>query len=516
MSLLKSGRVMARLIARLLVLGTLAWLGSFAASASADVSLERNPVVVVPGLLGSRLCVSDGDEAKVVWGTVTSITQFTSLAYDPADRSIQPCGLIREVSYLGVYKQEVYAGFVDRLVEEGYREGDNLFLFDYDWRLSVFDNARLLADFIEREVPGTERVDLVAHSMGGLIARTYILEQGGDQQVARLITAGTPLRGSVEVFDLLENGWGTANLFMGGIEGFRRTMLTFPSTFDLIPRYDGCCGDDSSESLAFNIDDPDAWARLNWDGIEVEALPDLAAARERQLHIQRVIDQPLPANIEDVIVIGIDQRTPEQYQIQYDASGGEAQLTIATSWRGDGVVLRDSALLDNRQVFPTSFATHQAILNEESAQDFVVTALDFDVETAVRQVPVKPRTSIFTALGKLVALIGVSVDAETPVYQVGERATAVVRILPDSFDDVDASRIRLTVTRPGGYPVELTLRNDPSRSDPTNNREQSFVAEFDAGDKAGELQLTATITADGAEPRQASITVPVIEAVARP
>ncbi|WP_157954355.1 lipase family alpha/beta hydrolase [Saccharospirillum mangrovi] len=498
------------MVRRTLVLAAMAWLGSFAPAVSAAEVTARNPVVVVPGLLGSRLCIDEGDDTKVVWGTVASITQFQTLAYDPDDQSIQPCGLIREISYLGVYKQEVYAGFVERLTDEGYREGENLFLFDYDWRLSVFDNAQLLADFIEHEVPGDDKVDLVAHSMGGLISRVYILEQGGDQHVARLITAGTPLRGSVEVFDLLQNGWGKANLFMGGIEGFRRTMLTFPSTFDLIPHYDGCCGEGGSQSLAFNVDDPDAWARLNWDGIDVAGLPDLAAARERQLHIESVVEQALPAGIEDALVIGIDQRTPERYEIEYNTNGGEADLLIATSWSGDGVVMRDSAVLENRAVFPTSFATHQAILNEESAQDFVVTALDFDAGTAALNVPVKQRSSIFTKLGQLVALIGVSVEAETPVYQAGEAARAVVRILPDSADDVDASRIRLTVTRPGGYPTELTLRSDPSLSDPTNDREQSFVAEFNAGRNTGELTLTATIAADGTEPRRATVVVPVI------
>lgn len=499
---------------RQLTLCTLLLLGAlsqFACAQDAAPKQVRNPVVVVPGLLGSRLCRETADgEQQVVWGTVASITQFPTLAYDPGDTQTQPCGLIREISYLGVYKQEVYAGFVDRLHDEGYREGEDLFLFDYDWRLSVFDNARILADFIDQNIARGESVDLVAHSMGGLISRAYILEEGGDRRVNRLITAGTPLRGSVEVFDLLENGWGTANLFMGGIEGFRRTMLTFPSTFDLIPRYDGCCGDAGSRQADFNMDQPEDWARLNWKGVDADNLPDLAAARERQMHIQEVIEQALPAHIEDIIVIGIDQRTPEQYRIDYQ-SQDEAQLQIETSWGGDGVVMRDSAVLDNRHVFPTSFATHQAILNEVSAQDFVVTALDVGAETAVERVPVRPRTTIFTALGELVALIGVSVDVETPVYQVGERAKAIVRILPDSLDAVDASRVSLTLTRPGGYPTQLELHSDPELSDPSNNREQSFYAEFDAGGKAGELLLTATIEADGAEPRQASLVVPVVQ-----
>lgn len=43
---------------------------------------------------------------------------------------------------------------------------------------------------------GATRVDLVGHSMGGAIAALYIHERGGAEHVRRLVTLGTPWRGT--------------------------------------------------------------------------------------------------------------------------------------------------------------------------------------------------------------------------------------------------------------------------------------------------------------------------------
>ena len=64
------------------------------------------------------------------------------------------------------------------------------------------DIARCAADLgahIERvcEQTGHERVHVVGHSLGGLIARYHVQRQGGDRRVESLVTLGTPHQGSV-------------------------------------------------------------------------------------------------------------------------------------------------------------------------------------------------------------------------------------------------------------------------------------------------------------------------------
>ena len=48
---------------------------------------------------------------------------------------------------------------------------------------------------LDRRVGGG-RIDLIAHSMGGLVARVYLQQLGGARRVDRLITLGTPHQGT--------------------------------------------------------------------------------------------------------------------------------------------------------------------------------------------------------------------------------------------------------------------------------------------------------------------------------
>jgi len=63
----------------------------------------------------------------------------------------------------------------------------------------VRSSARALAHLVEEacELSGYERVHVVGHSMGGLIARYYAQLLGGDERVHTLITMGTPHSGTL-------------------------------------------------------------------------------------------------------------------------------------------------------------------------------------------------------------------------------------------------------------------------------------------------------------------------------
>ncbi|MFJ9000791.1 esterase/lipase family protein [Streptomyces sp. NPDC102359] len=58
--------------------------------------------------------------------------------------------------------------------------------------------AELLGRHIEQvcERTGSTRVDVVGHSLGGLIARYYVQRLGGDRRVRTLVTLGTPHSGT--------------------------------------------------------------------------------------------------------------------------------------------------------------------------------------------------------------------------------------------------------------------------------------------------------------------------------
>jgi len=467
------------------------------------------PLVFVPGLLGSKLCRAEADgKVTLLWGTLETILRFPDLAMGGPSPNVKPCGLIEEVTFLGVYTQDIYRPFVERLEKAGYRQGSTLLIFDYDWRLSVFVNAQRLAAFIDEKVPGNGSVDIVAHSMGGLIAHAYALEEGGSARIDRLITAATPWRGSVHVFQLLEDGWGAGNLITGGLESVRRTILSFPATYELLPSYEGCCSRHSGSGKGFQAGNPAAWEALNWEGVDRKALPDLATAQARQERLRQIVDTPMPETVEEVLIIGMDQRTPESYELH--TRRGHAHFSIHTSWEGDGIVTRDSAQLERRVAYPTTFAAHSAILNDTLVQDFLINTLSQGSAAAMETVPVRERPSIRTAVGTVVELVGVEVVTDQPVYSTNASATATVHLRLSVQSPVDASRFKLTVARPDEAARPVTLSPATQASDPANLFEQSFSTRFETGPVPGKFVLTLTVKDSNGKARTITRSVPVL------
>jgi pimeloyl-ACP methyl ester carboxylesterase len=66
------------------------------------------------------------------------------------------------------------------------------------WTSDLRAAARKLAATIEAicEQTGYERIHVIGHSMGGLVARYYIQQLGGDARIHTLVTLGTPHRGT--------------------------------------------------------------------------------------------------------------------------------------------------------------------------------------------------------------------------------------------------------------------------------------------------------------------------------
>ena len=72
-----------------------------------------------------------------------------------------------------------------------------LYGFNYPWFNSVESNIPRLARFVERVCAetGSDKVTLVAHSLGGLVCLEYAHSPLGENRVAHCITIGTPHAG---------------------------------------------------------------------------------------------------------------------------------------------------------------------------------------------------------------------------------------------------------------------------------------------------------------------------------
>lgn len=184
-----------------------------------------NPVVLVPGLL-------------------TSFNIETILQDEESDEwdFISPA-------------RPVYRGLIERL--EG--AGADVFVAHYDWRQSNSESVgEYLIPTIEaaKQATGAEKVDIVAHSMGGILARDYIQGTQYNDDVDDLILIGTPNRGASDAYITWEGGefpdrWGVGPTFyiemverslkfhrvLPAIERPESFRTFFPSLHDLLPVY---------------------------------------------------------------------------------------------------------------------------------------------------------------------------------------------------------------------------------------------------------------------------------------
>src|SRR5262249_48884813 len=161
---------------------------------------------------------------------------------DTPRTSIVPTKVVRGLhGVLGLGKIDGYADLAQTILNEfTVAEEQGFEWFPYDWRLSNRHSARRLAEFITprleawRRTHGADaRVVLVAHSMGGLVARYFleVLDGGHWRDCRALFTFGTPYRGSLNAVNFIANGY--KQLFVDLTDVLR----SCPSVYELLPTY---------------------------------------------------------------------------------------------------------------------------------------------------------------------------------------------------------------------------------------------------------------------------------------
>lgn len=102
----------------------------------------------------------------------------------------------------------VYDDLIDTFKANGYLENKDIFPFPYDWHKSNVDTAILLKQKIDavKAICQCNKVDIIAHSMGGLVARQYIQSDAYQNDVDKLVFLGTPHKGAPEDYLIWEGG----------------------------------------------------------------------------------------------------------------------------------------------------------------------------------------------------------------------------------------------------------------------------------------------------------------------
>ncbi|WP_043684276.1 esterase/lipase family protein [Streptomyces xylophagus] len=219
--------------------------------------MERKHLVyVLPGIGGSVLerPAAGKRAAKTVWDA--GFGDIAGLLARPGrlavDEPLRPVGLIRSKRLLpgwtvvpGYERQwaglQALPGVVMDMGHPDRRNPDaNVVLFPYDFRLGVAHAAKQLAADVHdrlRDLSPSERagrVVILAHSLGGLVARYWLGPLEGWPLCRALVTLGTPHRGAPKALQLLANGVRVTGM---RLDGASELLRGWPSVAELMPRY---------------------------------------------------------------------------------------------------------------------------------------------------------------------------------------------------------------------------------------------------------------------------------------
>lgn len=150
------------------------------------------------------------------------------------------------------YKAVGYWGRIPKALEEN---GARVFFGKQDSNGSIESNAHQLRTALENAlaVSGAEKVNIIAHSKGGLEARYLISSLGYADKVASLTTVSTPHNGSVTVDKLMKFPRGAVKLGCGVCDmWFRLLGDRSPNTYEAIKSFR------TSDAKRFNAENPDA------------------------------------------------------------------------------------------------------------------------------------------------------------------------------------------------------------------------------------------------------------------
>lgn len=227
------------------------------------------PVIVLPGVTGTYLRDEYPLPPERLWGLLQH--DYARLSLHPDDQryeALEPARVRPDSIYEIAYKE-----IIEELRYNLRKREDQpvpVFPFAYDWRQPLALLEEQLEAFIEEVIARTKllrhyaedgyaddpKVNLVGHSMGGLIITGYLEKKGKAARVSKVVTLATPFRGSFEA--ILKVVTGTAALTPEPSSREREAARLTPSLYHLLPNYAGAV-DVQDPGLPKTLFDPGLW-----------------------------------------------------------------------------------------------------------------------------------------------------------------------------------------------------------------------------------------------------------------
>jgi pimeloyl-ACP methyl ester carboxylesterase len=342
--------------------------------------MHKDLVILVPGILGSVLADADGKEvwapnAAAIWrliGSAGGSIEALELRADGSDDGIRATALVSDATLIpGLMKIDGYTHIEQLLCRQLQLVPDEDFrTFPYDWRRDNASNAARfkasalawLAQWRARSGDQDARVVIIAHSMGGLIARYFVECLGGWEFTRRLITIGTPHRGAPKAAGFLVNGMKKGYGPFGA--DLSAMLRSCPSVYELLPLYP-CVSQGGPQLRVIEAIDRALLPRI--DRARAASAASFHAHIADSVRANDSNPRYLASGYTLVPIVGIDQPTAQAIHIQDDRAILLEGLRSADD-DGDGTVPRGSATPaelfgKGRELYASEF--HGALQNND-------------------------------------------------------------------------------------------------------------------------------------------------------
>lgn len=243
-----------------------------------NIASHLSPVVLIPGLLGSRLQAKTDKTTRVnifcskqsdwqdLWLSIRQLLPIAvdcwldnaRLEYDPSSGfSRSPVGIVsrvpdfgnlESVSHLDLRQPTLsnyFKPLIDRYLQLGYTANRNLLAAPYDFRLapqelesSYFVELKQLIEMARTSSGSDRKVTLVCHSMGCTHALVFLRKQSAtwrQSHIRKLIALSSPWGGAIKALKALVVG-DSLDLPLVSEPKMRKLARTFPSMAYLLPQ----------------------------------------------------------------------------------------------------------------------------------------------------------------------------------------------------------------------------------------------------------------------------------------
>ncbi|MFH0943038.1 MAG: alpha/beta hydrolase, partial [Candidatus Beckwithbacteria bacterium] len=440
-------------------------------SSSPSPSPIINPIVLLPGLGGS-------------WNTQAMITGSSG-------------GTWKKTPFMKVYDnlKNTFLSITD------YIEGDTYFEFYYDWRQPLDLLADQLDHYINNTVldnkPIETKVNLVGHSMGGMVARIYAQNYGLDK-INQVVTSGSPHQGAIkawlgwsgaEIGDYWSWEWIGLQLYLQVHKlKYASPVIAVrdlaPGLSNLMPTFDFVKDKDDQVLPVINMSGFNSY--LN--NLNSELLTDFKTL------LTTISGKEQAADKDSVEWIKLTDRTLTDKLLGKWSDGRPDTYEYTAD--GDLTVLQKSALIDQASQVTVN-ANHVDLVQTAEGIQAILSALGLSATpiTNSNEIPRNPSLVFFlhspanllvTAPDGLKAGEGVSNPIPNSIYSSEDKLLIIYNTLPGNY------QVEVTGTESGIYHLEIgRLTNNSEIWDRTSNQTaynqiDKFQLSFESG-----LQITS-------------------------